>query len=81
MARAISGFAQRLALNRDNEGFFWFAGHGVQIEGENYLLPIDVNSTNEVEAVHSSYSVRRLIDLLDRKCRTCQIFCVNDNIS
>jgi len=69
MARVISGFVNRLAQNRDSEGFFWFAGHGVQINGENYLLPVDVNSENEIEAVHSSYSVRRLVDSLDQIAR------------
>jgi hypothetical protein len=69
MARAISNFTQKLAQNRDNEGFFWFAGHGVQMSGENYLLPIDVDVTNEVEAVHSSYSVKRLVDSLDQVAR------------
>ena len=69
MARSITGFIQRLSQNRDNEGFFWFAGHAVQINNENYLLPIDVNSANEVEAVHSSYAVKRLVDSLDQIAR------------
>jgi len=74
MARAINDFVNRLARNRSNEGFFWFAGHGVQIGGENYMLPIDVISTNEVEARHSSFSVRRLIESLD------QVACNKANI-
>ena len=69
MARSITDFINRLSQNRNNEGFFWFAGHAVQINGENYLLPIDVNSTNEVEAVHSSYAVKRLVDSLDKIAR------------
>ena len=69
MARTINDFVNRLARNRSNEGFFWFAGHGVQIGGENYMLPIDVVSTNEVEARHSSFQVRRLIELLDQVAR------------
>jgi uncharacterized caspase-like protein len=40
-----------------------------QINGENYLLPVDVNSTNEVETVHSSYNVKRLVDSLDKVAR------------
>jgi hypothetical protein len=60
---------QKLSLNRDNEGFFWFSGHAFQINGENYLLPIDVNSTNEVEAVHSSYNVQMLVDFLYKIAR------------
>ncbi|MCL2209128.1 MAG: SUMF1/EgtB/PvdO family nonheme iron enzyme [Treponema sp.] len=69
MARSITNFVQKLSMNRDSEGFFWFAGHAVQINGENYLLPVDVNNSNEVETVHSSYSVRRLVDSLDKVAR------------
>ena len=37
MGRSVNNYIQRLAQNRNNEGFFWFAGHGVQIEGENLM--------------------------------------------
>jgi len=39
MDRAIEGFAKRLGPG--SVGVFFYAGHGVQIEGLNYLLPID----------------------------------------
>ncbi len=69
MDRSIQNFMQRLALHRDNEGFFWFAGHGVQIDGENYLLPVDVDSTDDLSVKHSSYSVRYLTDSFDARAR------------
>jgi len=40
MGREINSFIQKLAQNKNNEGFFWYAGHGVQMDGENYLLPV-----------------------------------------
>ena len=66
MGRAINDYIQRLAQNRNNEGFFWFAGHGVQIDGENYLLPIDVDSTDDVSVQFSSYPVNRLVSAFER---------------
>ena len=69
MDRAIHNYMQRLALNKDNEGFFWFAGHGVQIDGENYLLPIDVDSTDDISVKHTSYSVKLLTDSFDSRAR------------
>ena len=69
MGRVINNYIQRLALNRDNEGFFWFAGHGVQIDGENYLLPVDVDTANEISAIYFSYPVNRLIESLNRTAR------------
>ena len=66
MDRSINDFIQRLAQNKNNEGFFWFAGHGVQIEGENFLLPINVDSTDDSSARYSSYPVNRLITAFER---------------
>ena len=30
-------------------GLFYYAGHGVQIRGENYLIPVDANPTKEAD--------------------------------
>ena len=66
MGRAVNDYIQRLAQNKNNEGFFWFAGHGVQIDGENYLLPVDVDSTDDVSVKYSSYPVNRLVESFER---------------
>lgn len=38
-------------LNRAQVGFFYYAGHGMQIDGKNYLLPVDiqVNSSADIK--------------------------------
>src|SRR5437870_380202 len=41
-------FAQRLA-KEDGVAIFYFAGHGVEINGRNYLLPVDIEVENEEE--------------------------------
>jgi len=66
MDRAINDYIQRLAQNKNNEGFFWFAGHGVQIDGENFLLPVNVDSTDDSSVRYSSYPVDRLITAFER---------------
>jgi hypothetical protein len=40
MRKAVVGFADRLRTE-DADGAFYFAGHGAQVEGVNYLVPID----------------------------------------
>src|SRR6185436_17365121 len=35
--------------NEDGAALFYYAGHGVQIEGRNYLLPVDVGVGDEYE--------------------------------
>ncbi len=39
MDRAVDVFVER--LSRGDVALFYYAGHGVQVEGENYLIPID----------------------------------------
>jgi hypothetical protein len=45
---------------------FYYAGHGLQIDGENYLVPIDFDAKDEVDAKYASYSVTRIQERLER---------------
>jgi len=49
MKRAIDDFGKKLKNYR--VGLFFYAGHGVQVDGENYLIPVDarLNAEEEVE--------------------------------
>lgn len=56
MKRAIQDFGQRLeAAGADTVGLFYFAGHGVQAKGVNYLIPtaarIEREPDLEIEAI------------------------------
>lgn len=42
MRRALVEFGQEAARSQRGEVLIYFAGHGVQIRDENYLLPVDV---------------------------------------
>ena len=59
MKRAIREFGQKLrGTGADGIGLFYYAGHGVQVDGENYLLPIGAEIAAEgdveLEAVSAS---------------------------
>ncbi len=47
MEAAVLGFRDRLASSPDSVGLFFYAGHGVQSGGENYLIPVDVQIPSE----------------------------------
>ena len=47
MEKAVLGFRDRLAGSADSVGLFFYAGHGVQSGGENYLIPVDVQIPSE----------------------------------
>jgi formylglycine-generating enzyme required for sulfatase activity len=51
MKRAISDFGQALvAAGPEATGLFYYAGHGVQIGGANYLIPLGANIRSEADA-------------------------------
>jgi hypothetical protein len=60
----IDAFTTQLAGDRANEGFFWYAGHAVQVRDENYLLPIDVTVDSENLVAASSFRLNNLIESL-----------------
>lgn len=46
--RAIRDFGQRLERKgREAVGLFYYAGHGVQVGGRNYLIPVGAEIQNE----------------------------------
>ena len=83
MSEAISLFVDRLnstEINADT-GLIFYAGHGVQIDGENYLLPTNVQARNVVSLVDSSLSLDNLIRQLERTKKAGLIFldCCRNN--
>src|SRR5262245_31875490 len=54
MLLAIHAFAAKLnAAGADAVGFLYYSGHGIASEGENYLIPVDVDEpSTEQLSVH-----------------------------
>ena len=64
MDRALREFKR--ALKGEEVGLFFFAGHGVQIEGDNYLAATDTEVSDEIDAKHSALSLNRVIETMER---------------
>jgi hypothetical protein len=47
LERAIAEFGDKLASGGDAVGLFFYAGHGMQLRGRNYLIPVDAQIVNE----------------------------------
>jgi hypothetical protein len=45
--RVVQAFGAQ--LSGADVGLFYYAGHGVQVRGENYLIPVDANPTKEAD--------------------------------
>ena len=60
MSDAISGFGEKLK-QKDVVGLFYFAGHGIQVGGSNYLIPIRANIANEADIEYESVAADRVL--------------------
>lgn len=64
--RVLREFARRLQ-EEDGVAVLFYAGHGVQIDGRNYLLPVDINLRDEEEVKDESIDIEDLfLSRLDR---------------
>jgi hypothetical protein len=61
--RSIQNFKDN--LNSNDVGLFYFAGHGIQIKGENYLITTDTSFSDEISVKHTSFALNRLIEVMD----------------
>lgn len=52
-------------LGKTTTGLFYFAGHGVQVRGRNYLLPVDADVAREDEVAFSAIDLGALMEKLD----------------
>jgi hypothetical protein len=53
------------ALGRQSTGLFYFAGHGLQVRGRNYLLPVDADVAREDEVAFQALDVGAVMEKLD----------------
>jgi len=65
MENAIMQMKNRLSISKDSMGFLFYAGHGVQSNGENYLLPVDSNIPGESYLRQRAVSVHTMLDELN----------------
>ena len=62
MENAVLRLREKLSTSKNAYGFFFYAGHGVQSAGENFLIPVDANIPNENYLRNRAVSVQTLLD-------------------
>jgi hypothetical protein len=63
----------RKLLDTHEVGLFFFAGHGMQMEGKNYLLATDTDMGSELDAQHSSLSLDKVVDAMAKSSAATKI--------
>jgi formylglycine-generating enzyme required for sulfatase activity len=65
MEGAAIRLKNRLSAAKNSYGFLFYAGHGVQSNGENYLIPVDANIQSESFLRQRAVSVQAMLDELN----------------
>ena len=68
MRRTINQFATTLAEAK--VALLFFAGHGVQVDGENYLIPVDADIQRNTDLIWQTVAVSTLVSELEAPGRT-----------
>jgi uncharacterized caspase-like protein len=65
MRRTISDFAGKAAaLGRDTVTLVFYAGHGLQVDGENFLVPVDARIAREADVPLQTVRLNDLVSAL-----------------
>ena len=63
METAINDFSRQ--LRKGGVGVFYYAGHGVQVEGENYLIPLKAQLLNEKDARYEAVALGKVLNAME----------------
>ncbi|HMN83530.1 MAG TPA: caspase family protein [Burkholderiaceae bacterium] len=81
--RVLRDFARKTNSDSDGVAVFYYAGHGMQIDGRNYLLPVDLNLRDQEEVKDDSIDIEDIfISRLDQaagKARVVILDACRDN--
>ena len=63
MAAAVRNFGE--ALKPGGVGLFFYAGHGMQIKGRNYLIPVGADIQREDEVAFNAYDAAQVLEKME----------------
>ncbi|MEO8666889.1 MAG: caspase family protein [Bauldia sp.] len=67
MKRAVGDFAEKVATAGDGAvALFFYAGHGIQVGGINYLIPVDADIRQESDVAIQSMALPDVLDAIEQ---------------
>ena len=63
MREATRRFADKL-VNSD-VGLVYYSGHGVEVKGKNYLIPVNADIKREYEVVDQAFDASQFLEMMD----------------
>jgi hypothetical protein len=72
MKQALLAFSRKLR-ETGAVGLFYYAGHGVQLRGENFVVPVDADIQNEAEVEFLALNVNEFLSAMERSSNQINI--------
>jgi uncharacterized caspase-like protein len=63
MEAAINDFSRQ--LRKGGVGVFYYAGYGVQVEEENYLIPLNAKLLNEQDLRYKAVALGKVLNAME----------------
>lgn len=60
-------------LRNCDSALLYFAGHGVQVKGTNYLIPVGAEIRNEMHLRRRAFSLDEILDIMSRRARSSSL--------
>jgi hypothetical protein len=83
MNNAIAEFSRK--IGNSEAALFYFAGHGLQVKGQNYIIPVDAKIETEARIQYVTINVNQVLDEMDNGNTSANIVmldaCRNNPIS
>jgi peroxiredoxin len=65
LARRVDEFAAK--LRPGDTALFYYSGHGIQVDGKNYLVPTDFSAASESDVEYAAYPASRVQKKMEEK--------------
>ena len=62
---AVGEFGKK--IGSEGVAIFYFSGHGLQVEGQNYLVPVEANIAEATDVEYECNSVNRVLDTMEAR--------------
>ncbi|NWF84548.1 MAG: caspase family protein [Bryobacteraceae bacterium] len=65
--RSMEGALDRFVgnLRAGDVALFYYSGHGIQLGGENYLVPVDYKASDEAEVRYQALPAQKVLDRME----------------
>ena len=67
LENVIADFLRRLRASGSGAGLFYYSGHGMQVGGKNYLIPVDAQIRDEHDVPGQAVALERVLDGMDQR--------------